>query len=182
MGHVSPNLDQDSYAFYDNDAGEATSTIIGTANNQQTLNTDTEYQCRILVQEDNGGSKNNFAAAWQYSHNSGTWTTITTSTSVVQAADTAGNITNGGDTTQRIGAGTYITDNNWQTDTGSGGNCDFSGNDEAESVLAFTIVNADVSDGDEILLRIAGCDTYTRNADINVNKPASSRRAVFVSF
>jgi hypothetical protein len=172
-------FDQDSYAFYE-DGTESGSTIIGSANNQQTLDVDTNYQCRILVQETTGnlGSLNN--EDFEYNHNSGGWNVVTTTSSVIQAINSA-NLTNGNDTTQRIGSGTYDTTNGWVSEDGALTSNSISGNNECEGLLSFQIVGADVSNGDEILIRVSGMDTYTRNADIDVNKAAAARRIFIVS-
>lgn len=169
-------FDQDSYAFY-SEGTESGSTIIGSVNNQQTLDTGTKYQCRILIQETGGadGSVNN--QDWQYSHNSGTWTIITTTSSVVQAVD-SDDLTNGADTTQRIGSGTYDATNGWVSEDGMMTSNAIAANNECEGLLSFQIIAGDVSHGDEILIRMNGMDSYTRNADIDVNKPTTRR--VFV--
>jgi len=172
-------FDQDSYAFYEDDAGEATSTIIGSVNNQQTLDTDTTYQCRLLIQETNGSSGTVKNEDWEYNHAGGGWTMVETTSSVIIAVD--GQLTQGNDTTQRIGSGTYDTTNSGQSTDGSADTNILDANNEYEPVLNFQIVNADVSDGDEILLRISGMDTYTRNADIDVNKAAVTRRVFVIS-
>lgn len=169
--------DQDSYAFYE-DGTESGSSIIGSANNQQTLDIDTNYQARLLIQETAGASGNLSTPEWEYNHNSGGWIDVTTTSSVVKAVDSA-NLTDTGDTTQRVGGGTFITTNGWISETGAMATLAFAGNDECEGLLSFQIIGADVAHGDEILLRMFNIDTYTRNADIDVNKPSGGRR-VFV--
>jgi hypothetical protein len=164
------SIDQDSYAFYD-DGTESGSNQIGSTNTQTTLDVDTNYQCRLLLQEDGGGSGGVSNEDWEYNHNSGGWTTVTTTSSVIIAVDSA-NLTDGNDTTQRIGSGTFDTTNAGISETGAVTNNSIAANNEAENLLSFQIVGADVSDGDEILLRISGLNTYTRDADIDVNKVA----------
>lgn len=169
-------FDQDSYAFYQ-DGTESGSAIIGSANNQQTLDVDTNYQCRILIQETGGASGEVKNANWEYNHQGGGWTVITTISSVIIAVDST-NLTNGADTTQRIGIGTYDSTNGWVSEDGSATNNTIDTNNECEGLLSFQIVGTDVSHGDEILIRMSTMDTYTRDADIDVNKPTTRR--VFV--
>ena len=57
----------------------------------------------------------------------------------------------------------------------------YAASEECEFVLSFQIVGADVSDGDEILLRLQGPDTFTLDADIDVNKAAAARRIFVVT-
>lgn len=174
---VSPMAawDQDSYAFYDDDGSESAATIIGSANNQQTLTVDTFYHCRILVQETGGSDGNLNTPEWEYNHAGGGWVNVTTSSSVIQAVDSA-NLTNGGDTTQRLGGGTFIGTNAWVREDGLTPTLNFPvGNEECESVLSFQVIGTDVADGDEILLRMFNMDSYTRNADIDVDKPVTRR-------
>lgn len=173
-------FDQDSFAFYNDDGGESSATQIGSTNAQQTLEVDTIYHCRLLAQETGGASGSLSTPEWEYNHNnSGGWLNVTASSSVVQAVDSA-NLTHGGDTTQRIGGGTFVATNAWVTEDGVVPTLSFGANEECESVLSFQIVGADVSNGDEILLRMFGMDTYTRNADIDVNKAAATRRIIVV--
>jgi hypothetical protein len=165
------NLDQDSFAFYNDDGSESAATIIGTVNTNPTLEVDTTYHARLLLQEDGGGS-NTVAFTWQYSLNSGTWTNVTTTSSVVKAVNSA-NLTDGADCTQRIGSGTFISNNNGVTEDGSAGTCAFAGNDEAETLLAFQIVSTDVIDTDSVQLRVSECNTFTRTPDITVNEAST---------
>lgn len=163
-------FDQDSYAFYE-DGTESGSTIIGSVNTQQTLTVGTNYQCRLLIQETGGASGNLMTPEWEYNHAGGGWTNVTTSSSVIRAVDSV-NLTNGEDTTQRIGSGTFVTPNAWVSEVGGMPTLTFGVGEECEGLLSFQIVSAGVTHGDEILLRMFNMDTYTREADIDVNKPA----------
>lgn len=170
--------DQDSYAFYE-DGTESGSVIIGSANNQQTLDVETFYQCRLLIQETNAAAGSLMTPEFEYNHNTGGWNDINGSSNVVQAVDSA-NLTGGGDTTQRIGSGTFIATNGWVSEDGNQPTLAFGASEECEGLLSFKIVGVDVSNGDEILIRMFNMDTYTREADIDVNKPIT-RRVIVVS-
>lgn len=163
--------DQDSYAFYE-DGTESGSAIIGSVNNQQTLTVDTNYQCRLLIQETGGASGSLMTPEWEYNHAGGGWINVTTTSSVIRAVDSA-NLTNGEDTTQRIGSGTFVTPNAWVSEVGGMPTLDFGANEECEGLLSFQIIGTDVTNGDEILLRMFNMDSYTREADIDVDKPAA---------
>jgi len=172
-------FDQASYAFYA--AGtESGSTQIGTTDTQTTLTVNTNLQARLLVQESNSGNGNFTSINWEFNHNSGGWTAVFSAVNVLIATTDPG-LTDLGDTTQRIGSGTFITPNQGVTTDGNTPNLSYSANEECEFLLSFKILGPDVSDGDEILLRIQGCDTFTLNADINVNKPATTRRIMSVT-
>lgn len=175
LAHNTPSLDQDSFAFY-NDGTESGSTIIGTANTAQTLDSDTTYLVRFLIQEVNGASSNNFASQLEYDvNNSGTFNNVTSTSNNVRAVVSGSLGTDGSNTTQRLGAGTFITANaGVDNGDGAAGNTSFSGSDEAEVVFAIQFRNADLTDQDTVQLRIAGVNSYTRTASatINVSAPA----------
>ena len=104
-----PVLEQTDWAFY-NDGTESGSTIIGTKNTNPTLALDTTYLFRAGVEETAGNAARNQTSKLQFSHNSGTWTNITTATSPVRLWAN-GNIADGDHTTQRITAFSYDTTN-----------------------------------------------------------------------
>lgn len=162
--------DQTQYALYEDDAGEASSTIIGTADNPQTLNTATTYQVRVVIAETGGATGNVNGRLWEFNHQSAGFVTCTASSSIMMAVN--GQLTNGNDTTQRVGAATHDNTNGWQSEDGTASNNSLPANQEAEAVLNFQIVDADVNDSDQILVRLSGMDAYTLTADITVNKPA----------
>jgi hypothetical protein len=170
------SFEQAGYAFYE-DGSEAGSAIIGSIDTQQTLDTSTTYLARILVQNVAAGS-GNYGGAWEYSTTgtSGTWVPITTTSSVIIAV--ASTPLTETDTTQRVGSGTFITSNAWVTETGPFGNLGFTSVDECETLLSFQIVDADVSDNQEIHLRVDGMDAYQTDKwpDIDVNKAAAEGR------
>jgi hypothetical protein len=179
-------LVQTAYRFYDNDAVEASATALGTESTQTTLEVDTEYQVRIRVEDDNNGAANNTSGAFEFAVSPfSAFNAVTTSTTEIQAVDGNGNITEGGDTTERltddgaVAGSVFITDNNWQTEDGTAGNCTFveGSNHTSEAVMSFQIIGSAVSDGDEIRIRIAGLDTYkVAYASIDVNKEAVEGR------
>ena len=175
-------FDQTDYAFYD-EGTESGSTIIGTQNNQQDIDVDTNFQVRILLQETSGAAIDTFEGLqWEYELNqSGTWNSITTSSSVIQAVNST-SLTDQGDTTSRLtgGSGTFLTPNAWVSEDGNSANLVFTPGDHCEALLSAQIIGTDVSNGDEIRARVTGNPTpaWTVEADINVVK-ATTRR-IFV--
>jgi hypothetical protein len=170
-------FDQDSYAFYE-DGTESGSSQVGSTNTQTTLEIDTNYQCRLLIQESGGASGSINTPEFEFNHAGGGWTNVTGSSSPVQAVDSA-NLTGGGDTTQRLGGGTFVTPNGWVSEDGTMPSLSFGAGEECEGLLSFQILGAAVSHGDEILLRMFNADSYTREADIDVNK-STTRRVMVV--
>ena len=177
------NSDIAGFRFRNDDGTEATATYDSTLNQTDySLDTDTLKRLRILIQETNGGAANNQGFTWQYRHVEGTntWTSITTSSSVVIAVSSQ--LVDDADTTTtaRIGSGTFITDNNAQCEDGvtTIPAADFAGNDETECELSFQIVNADVSDGDTIDFRVliggSAPTTTTQLPTLTANATAST--------
>ena len=160
MGHVSPVSLLHSVRAFDDDGSEHAMTPKAAVNAAVAIGEaghDTNIIGRFLVQETNGGSLNNQNADLEYRVNGGAWNDVDGSTSLYVRVFPSSNITDEADTTtgaNRIGSGTYITDNNWMDDSdGIAGACSFAGNDEAESLHCFQIRSADTSDGDTIEVR-----------------------------
>jgi hypothetical protein len=175
---TTPTYDLIEYAFY-NDGSEAGSTIIGTSNNQQTLTTDITYLFRVQIHNDNNKVGN---ATWtfEFNHAGGGWTDVTTTAAPVQAVDSA-SLTEGEDCTNRLtGQGAnFIANNNGVTEDGTATLYSHIASDYSEQLLAFQIPAAQVTDGDEILIRAreSGAGrvvTYTVTGDIDVNEPAAA--------
>lgn len=175
-------FDQTDYAFYD-EGTESGSSIIGTQNNQQSVDVDTNFQIRILLQETSATADDFEGLQWEFELNtSGTFANITTSSSVIQAVDSS-SLTDANDTTSRLtgGSGTFITPNAWITEDGNSANLTYAASEHCEALLSAQIIGADVSNGDQILVRVAGSPnpSYTQTADIDVIKAAGARR-IFV--
>lgn len=166
--------DQDSFQVF-NPGTESGATAKRSANTNWTQRPNSRFHIRFLVQETSGGSAS-LTLRLESNKNGGGWNAVTgASSNVVMEADT--NLTEGADTTQRIGAGTFLTNNNWVDDndgvTAASGT--FAGNDEAEALFSCYIVEADVANSDSIQLRVAesdgtALDTYTNTPTITVLK------------
>jgi hypothetical protein len=140
------------------------------ANTNWTQMVDKNFRLRFLVQETSGISEWDKSFQLEYNLNGGGWNDVTGASSVVKAGATA-NVTDGADTTQQLGSGTYPPTNDGfdEADGLVGGtSLDFSGNDEVEVEFSLQIVGTDVSNGDTIQLRVKGLDTYTTTPTMTV--------------
>ena len=170
----APSIAQTGYAFYE-DGTESGATQIGTDTSQTTIDSDTNFQVRILIQQDNNKSFTLTTPVFQYNHQGGGWTTITTSSSPLRAVN--GTVTDGNNTTERItGTGTFITPNAYVCEDGSLPTLAYPNNDFCEALLSCQIIGSAITNGDEILVRVSGITTYTVDADIDVNKIAAVGR------
>jgi len=172
---ANPTYDLIEYAFY-NDGTEAGSTIIGSSNNQQTLDTDTTYLCRFQLHNDNGKNAGSVVWTFEFNHQGGGWTDVSTSAAAIQAVG-SDNLTEGQDCTNRLTnqGVSFEGDNNGVTEDGTTTSYSHGPGEYIEVLLAFQIPSGVVSDGDEILIRAYEANngyttTYTVTGDIDVNK------------
>lgn len=113
MAHVTGQWDQDSFAWYTDAGGEGTNQIGSTNSNPTTLETETQYRLRYLIQETAGSTQAETPVlGLQYrvdpagGTNFGAWTSVDSDDASFVLVSTA-NVTDGGATTQQIGAGTF---------------------------------------------------------------------------
>lgn len=181
---VEPVWEQEDYAFY-SDGTESGASIIGTRGTQQTLDTDTVYHCRLLIADTAGAndtaSETVLTARWEYNLAGGGWTIIS-GTTPVQFVDNA-NLADGGATTNRdpLGTGGFVTGRIYESrnDTATAMSLPLdSTTSHTELVLHFQIDSAQVSDGQECLIRCVKGDgtafTSYVNADIDINEAAAA--------
>ncbi len=163
----TPLHTQSAFQFRDDDGSETAATFFGSVNDDvtvgsgETIELDTNFRYRIVVQETAGFADSNHRSDLQYSLNSGTWTDIS-ATSLVVRAFTSTQYADGDDTTQQIGGGSFVTPNGGMDDgDGSAGGAalDFLGSDETELEFCLQIRAVDVSDSDTI--DIKGTDKGT---------------------
>lgn len=175
---ISATWDQDSYRGRNDDNNEASATWKAAANTDWLQAVDTKFRVRFLVQETSGaGHSPTLTLQLQYRLNGvgGSWTNVTASSSVVKAIDSTW-LSHGMDTTQQVGGGSFVTNNNWVEDVD--GTTDASGafgaSYEAEAEFCLQIVGADVDDGDMVELRVVNesgdtaLDAYTKTPEIGV--------------
>ena len=174
-----PTLEASDWAFYE-DGTESGSVIIGTKNNNQTLDVDTIYLARFTVAETAGNSWNNGTIRFSYNHNGGGETNVTGTSSVIRSFAT-GNIADGDNTTQRISAITFISANgSFDEVDGVTGAITMQSNG-TEALFAFQILSADVADTDTIVLNVtegsgSAFDIVPTWPTITVNEAAGAGR------
>ncbi len=181
-----PAFDQDSYRFRDDDGGDADATwraALNTDVSEDVTAGDVELRLRILIQETAGNSGSNFGESWEFDINSaGSWTALSAvTTGAIYFTSTQ--YTDGDETTQQLGAGTYVSGTNdgmaHSSNGGSGAAPDFAGSDECEFEQAIRLVAADLNDGDTLDWRIRESGftvTDTRVPRITIVKAGAERR------
>lgn len=130
------------------------------------LGLDTTFLLRFNVQASGGVAHSNTDFQFQYSHNGGAFTNITTTSSAVRAVASVA-FTNGANCTKRLsGTGTFESSGAGCTEDGlSGGNSnDIAANGCSETECGLQILSADVANGDTLAFRLTSPDaaiTYT---------------------
>jgi len=170
---TDPTYDLVEYAFYD-EGTEDGSIIIGTSNNQQTLDVDTYYQCRFQIHNDNSKSYNNIVWTFEYNHEGNGWNDVTTSVAPIQAVDDD-DLIDGDNCTNRLTSRAVFYAPNNVTEDGTIAPYNHGATYYTEILLSFQIPAGQVSDGDEILIRARESSndfvvTYTVTGDIDVSK------------
>lgn len=188
-GGTAAVFDQDSFRFRDDDGSETTATFLQLANIDIAVGDrgttdkgfDTNIRYRVLIQETAGGMGNNHRPQLQYDLNgANSWIDVNATSSTVRSS-ISGNFAEGDDTTQQIGAGTFISPNNgMDEDEGLAGEAmdmDFAGNDECEAEYSFQVRSADVNDLDTLDLRVvnagAAYGAYTNIGRMDIQKVAA---------
>ena len=174
---TQPTYDLLNFRFYDDDnTGEDDQTALGTGNNQtldRQTGTANRFCARIELYNDNSKSGNEIWQ-WQYSYDSGAWTDITTSSSIIRAYNSA-ILIDEEDCTQRLTSNTpYLVDNNGVTLDGLTPAASWGAGDYGEVLLCCYIIDADVADNKTIDLRVieaADTVTYTNTPNLTVDKP-----------
>lgn len=167
MASTPAAYDQDSYRFRNDDGSDAAATYKAAVNTDVSITLDENFRLRFLVQETAGGDTGN-GFKIQYNHIEGTnvWTDVTAASDAARMAASTG-LTEGADTTQQIGAGSFLADNNGQED-GDGTTPDTGNQASQEWELEFCLQlrSATVSAGDTVQFRVvegggAAFATYT---------------------
>lgn len=149
------DLRQSQFAFGLDDGTEASHTI-GTIGANFVAPLDTPFLIRFAIWETGGSNALNLVQQFQYSRNGGTWTDITTTSTVVKSV-AVGAFTNGQNCTQRLSAhGTFESSGAGCTEDGSsGGNAnDLQANGSTETECGIQIISTDVEQGDDIEFRV----------------------------
>lgn len=182
--------EQNYFRFRDDDDSEAAATW------RELLNIDTIYEAgdldvnnrlRIGVAETGGNIGANEDVQFQYSLNSGAWTNISTTSSVVKAIATA-HFNDMDDTTQQLTSGGFDGSTSCSETGECGGNqLDPPANGFSEVELCFQVISGDVSDGDTIDIRVLldlALDEWNQVPRITISIPSGTQyqRSVDGSF
>ena len=170
------SYDQTSFRGYDDDAVEGSATAKAAANTNFSQIPDINFRIRFLVQEDDDVAEDDVSFQLQYNLDSGGWNDVNASSSVVRSSASS-YITDGGNTTQQIGSGTFVTPNAGFDEVNGlagGTSLDFTTtvNQEVEVEYCVQIRDVDTSTSDTIQLRLikdtAALDTYTNTPTVTV--------------
>lgn len=173
-GHDTPTMDQEDFRWGNSDGNEAGHTFAAALNTHLTgVSLDSGNVRRILrivIRETAGNANANVTGTIESDLNtSGTWEAVTGTENGDGVFCIAVNLTDTGDSTQRVGGGTFVTPNAGQTTDGSWGSgavLDFVGSDETEIVIELEFNAATLGDTDSVRFRIPGVDT-TSGPDAN---------------
>ena len=106
---IPPDMSQTDFRARNDDGSETTATWKADANTNWTQDTDENFRVRFLLTCD--AVEMISAYQLQYNLNGAGWNNVNGSSSVVRSFASA-NLTDGADTTQQLGAGTFVTNNN----------------------------------------------------------------------
>jgi hypothetical protein len=158
---MAVNLRQTHFRFGIAELAESTHGWHAAEDANATIPAGQKFLLRITEQETGGTAITNVDAQFQYSHNSGTWTNITTTSSPIKAVPT-GVFANAADLTKRLsGTGTFESSGDGGTHDGlSGGQQnDIAASGNSETECALLIDPLAVADGDTIDFRLTSPDT-----------------------
>ena len=174
---TAASKDAADWAFH-NDGTESGATFIDSSNlspAKGTIANDTIFFFRQGAEETAGGGWMNVNLQLQYNHEGAGYVDVTATSNVIQSVATA-NIADNANTTQRITSYTFESTNGAfdEVDGDAGnGSQDFT-NNGTEFLYSIQIIGADVSDDDEVELRITiggtPLDFYPGSAHITVEK------------
>lgn len=173
-----PQYDQDSFRGRNDDGNETgASWKTGSPNQNWTQAVDENFRVRFLVQNTNSKVGYNQSFRVQCNYNGGGWFDVTAESSILRAS-ASDYLTDGADTTQQLGSGAFITDNNGVEDgDGYTTACPtFTAGGEWEGEYCLQIIGADVEHNYTFQLQLelndnTLLDYYTNTPTITVNKP-----------
>jgi hypothetical protein len=165
---------------HDDDAGEWSANTKAAANTNWTQAVDENFRIRFGIEETGGDTPgNNRTVQLQYNLAGAGWNNVTGSSSVVQAS--AGNQTDGADTTQQITNGTFQGTNAGtdEADGACGGaTMDIGIGEEVEVDFTITIVSGDVVDAQALQLKVLmeGADLTSQPTwpSLTISEPAGA--------
>lgn len=176
---AAPSFTQSAFRLRNDDGSESTATWKATANQNASINVDENFRCRFVVQETAGTPLSSVGFKFESRLNAGSWTAITGTSSTV-ISSLSSNFTDGVDCVQRVGSGTFISDNNGMDENGAVAELiDYAGSTETEIEGCFQIVAADVNNGDTVQLRAVRYDSSVLNGYTNTPSVTVVKQTAF---
>ena len=173
-----------AYRFYADDGNDAGSTALGTQSTAYgaSISGNLGLHLRVRIQETAavaGAATDDYQL--QYRQNGGTWTNVTTSSSVVKAFNSTWTPTGAGLGGARLtgGTGTYLNLVSVLTETGSADDRNITASNHAEFLYIIQLQYADIANADVIEFRVLRNGsttgfTYTTTPTLNITKLAPS--------
>ena len=178
----SPTFDHTNFQFYADDGSESAATALAAVNTDITLASDGE--CRYRGEIDNDSANNAAAENFrlEYSHNSGSYSNVFATSSVIINKASAF-VSDNTVTTNRIsGVGSTFTAGLFESSSGVPASIAVDSDEHTEIEFMLGIVTADVSDGDTIDLRYYSTDgstfTYTNIGRITIGSGTETPQSV----
>jgi len=175
---AQPSFTQVSFRIRNDDGTEITATWKEIQGDDSTIDVDTNFRVRFLIDEGNSKAWTTDNFQVYYSHNSGTYAVVTNATPVQYSL--SDHFANGEDCVSRLtggSGGSFVTNNNGMLESSATANNSGSIDDYFEMEICLTIDSAQVDDEDTIELRIyegsAAIASYTDHPLIIVNEAAA---------
>jgi hypothetical protein len=162
---TSPIVSQTAFRGREDDGDLAGATWLGTGNNQDwDRELDDPFRVRLLIAESNNKVLDNINWKVQYSKNGGTYTDVNATSTNVRSSYSS-YVADNATTVQRIGSGSYATDecDGFDDVDGVGGHIDLCANCEAELEYCVVIRSAEAAADDYFDFRVIRSDDTTCN-------------------
>jgi len=180
-GMDTPTMRQFHFQFFNDDGTDETDSTTKALIDIDITGqlTDENFLVRFVVDETAGNANTNYSCQLQVRNNVGTYQPVTGSSTLARSFDST-KLTDGNATTQRTGAGSFITTNKGQDDVdgaAGGQSPDYLGSDECEFVFCVQARNVDLADLDELDFRLdpADIDTFAvAFGRVTISKPAGA--------
>jgi hypothetical protein len=205
---VYPKFEQKDFRFRNDNGSESAATWRQSINVDDSMNLDSDVQFRLRFNIQNDGntvatSSRVLDLAFEYNLNSAGWNSITASSSVIDSEFSSYYIDGLVDCVQRLGSGTFESNNNGMDENGavSTGLITWNNADELEVETCLRVKSADTSNGDTLEIRVigtiadlaagtVGCaeavpqyqvETYTQVPSISISKTVAGARRIFIT-
>lgn len=178
------NFNQASFRARNDDGSESAASWKAAINTDWIQDTDENFRIRFLVQEEDDVEDLDVQFQLQYNHNGGGWNDVNGSSSVIRSSASS-EFAEGDDTTQQLGAGTFISNNDCMDESNGlvgGANLDWTTttNQEVEAEFCVQARSADTSPGDAVQLRLikeadVTFTTYSNTPTLTITPPEYSQ-------